>query len=208
MQTDLLLSITEIVATLAFGVSGILLAARYRLDVVGVTVVALLSAFGGGTLRDILLDQRPFFWMSHSEWVLFFLLVSPLSVYFLKKQHQSTLSKIIEFPDTLGLALFTLLGIQAALNLHTNWIVAVLMGVVTSSFGGVLAEICCQKIPSIFNNHRPYATISLAGGLLFLGSLEWVGLPRSISFGIAFVAMVVLRLLSHYQGWHLPKWQD
>jgi uncharacterized membrane protein YeiH len=207
MESSLLLSITETIATLAFGISGILLAARYRLDMVGITAVALISAFGGGTLRDILLDKRPFFWMSHSQWLLFFLVLSPLSVRFLKQQHRSTLSKAIQFPDTLGLALFTLVGVQTALDMKMSWIVAILMGVITSSFGGVIAELCCKKIPSIFKNHRPYASISLAGGTLFILLLEF-GLHQPLAFLVAFITIVVLKLLSHYKNWHLPEWRD
>jgi uncharacterized membrane protein YeiH len=207
MDPNFLHSITETIGTLAFGISGILLAARYRLDMVGITAVALISAFGGGTLRDILLDKRPFFWMSHSEWILFFLVLAPLSVHFLKQQLRSTLSKAIQIPDTLGLALFTLVGVQTALDVKMNWIVAVLMGVITSSFGGVIAELCCKRIPSIFKNHRPYASISLAGGSLFILLLE-LGLHQSIAFLVSFITIAVLKLLSHYKSWHLPEWRD
>ena len=142
----------EIMGTLAFALAGIVVAARKRLDIVGVSMVCGLSAFGGGTLRDILLDRHS--WL----WIILGLCIA--AMLFLRKKHIELTEKSIQIPDALGLAMFTISGTQIALAGGSPLLVSVLMGVVTAIFGGVIRDIACNEIPQAFSDHRPYAVIA------------------------------------------------
>jgi uncharacterized membrane protein YeiH len=197
----------EVLATIAFAASGLVAAARKKLDVFGVCMVSGVAAFGGGTLRDILLDKRPFFWVEHSAWVWALLLLCPLAMVLMPKRHIVFTEKAIEIPDAFGLGLFCSLGtLNASLAGMPN-IVAVLMGIVTAVFGGVLRDLLCNSLPKTFSDHQPYAVLAFIGGWLLLG-LRAHGLPDWLSISIAALITTSLRLLSIRQGWSLPGWRD
>ena len=161
---SLLLTLVEFTPTMAFALSGLLEAARKQLDVVGVCMVAGLAAFGGGTLRDVLLDRRPFFWVEHAIWLWPLLFVCIAAMMFMRARHLEPTERAMQWPDALGLGLFSAGGTQLALVHEQPAIVAVLMGVVTATFGGVLRDIVCNEIPTAFRDHRPYAVCAFAGG--------------------------------------------
>lgn len=196
----------EVIATLAFAVSGLLAGFRRGLDLVGICMVAGLAAFGGGTLRDILLDRRPFFWVENSYWLWLLVGLCVLGSFFMKRQHVELTEKATQIPDALGLGLFTTLGTQIALQHEMPLIVAVLMGVVTAVFGGVLRDIVCNEIPRVFSDHRPNAILGFMGGFVLVGLLS-VGVFELLAVSISFVLITVLRLLAIYKNWKLPKWQ-
>jgi uncharacterized membrane protein YeiH len=211
MPKDSLLSlsdglvIVEALAIFAFAISGLLEAARKRLDAVGVCMVTGLTAFGGGTLRDILLDRRPFFWVEHATWLWALLLLCVVAMFFLRTRHFELTERAMQWPDAVGLGLFTAGGAQMALTQGTPVIVAVLMGVITAVFGGVLRDIVCNEIPSAFRDHRPYAICSFAGGWILVGAQAldapaWLGL-----LGATFIT-AGLRALALATGYKLPKW--
>src|SRR5512147_2693051 len=176
-----LLTAVEAVATLAFALSGLLEAARKHLDAVGVCVVTGLAAFGGGTLRDILLDRRPFFWVTHAAWLWALIALAIGAMLFMRARHFEPTERAMQWPDALGLGLFTANGTQIALDATLPSIVAVLMGMVTAVFGGVLRDIVCNEIPSAFRDHRPYAVCSFIGGWVLvlaqqLGATSWTAM--------------------------------
>jgi uncharacterized membrane protein YeiH len=140
---------TEAVAIASFALSGLIEAARKRLDAVGVCVVAGLTAFGGGTLRDVLLDRRPFFWVEHAVWLWALLALCIVAMAFLRTRHLALTERAMQWPDAVGLGLFTASGTQIALDTGMPAIVAVLMGMVTTVFGGVLRDIVCNQIPDL-----------------------------------------------------------
>jgi uncharacterized membrane protein YeiH len=202
---SLLLTGVEATAVIAFALSGLLEAARKRLDAVGVCVVAGLTAFGGGTLRDVLLDRRPFFWVEHSAWLWVLLALCVAAMFFMRARHFAPTERAMQWPDALGLGLFTAGGTQLAMAQGLPAIVAVLMGVVTATFGGVLRDIVCNEIPSAFRDHRPYAVCAFAGGWVLVAANqfaapEWAGL-----LGAAATA-TGLRTLALATGLTLPHW--
>jgi len=193
-------------AILAFAASGLLEAARKKLDIVGVCMVVGLAAFGGGTLRDLLLDRRPFFWVEHSSWLWILIGLSLLAMLFVRNHHFEPTERAIQWPDAIGLGLFTAGGTQIALAANMPPIVAVLMGMITAVFGGVLRDIVCNEIPSAFRDHRPYAVCAFIGGWSVvladqLGLADWVGLL--LGAGIAFT----LRGMALLLDWRLPTWR-
>lgn len=199
-------ALVEIAATLAFALSGLLAGARKQLDVVGLCVVAGLSAFGGGTLRDVLLDRRPFFWVEHADWLWALMALSLGAMLFMRRRHLALTEKAIQWPDALGLGLFTASGTSLALEAGMPDIVAVLMGVITATFGGVLRDIVCNEIPAAFHDHRPYALCSFVGGWVVMAALR-LDAPQWVAISAAATVTVLLRALALWTGWTLPVWR-
>jgi uncharacterized membrane protein YeiH len=197
----------EAFATLAFALSGLLEAARKRLDAVGVCLVAGLAAFGGGTLRDVLLDRRPFFWVAHSEWLWALLALCVLAMAFLRARHFAPTERAMQWPDALGLGLFSASGTQLALAQDLPGIVAVLMGVITATFGGVLRDIVCNEIPTALRDHRPYAVCAFAGGWVLVLAQQG-GLPPGLSLLLAAATASGLRVVALLTGYTLPRWSS
>ena len=197
--------LVELAGTAAFALSGVLEGARKKLDAVGICVVGFLAAFGGGTLRDLLLDQRPFFWVRHVEMLWTVMLICLLSMLFLRSQHLALTQKTIAIPDALGLGLFAATGVDLALGAHMPALVAVLMGVITGVFGGVLRDIVCNEIPTTFRDHQPYAVCAFVGGWAYLGVWE-LGAPGWLAMLTCLLVTAGLRGLSLWRQWRLPVW--
>jgi uncharacterized membrane protein YeiH len=200
-----LLTVVEAAATIAFALSGLLAAARQRLDAVGVCVVTGLAAFGGGTLRDILLDRRPFFWVEHAGWLWVLLALCIGAMAFMRARHFAPTERAMQWPDAIGLGLFSAGGTQIALAQGLPALVAVLMGVVTAVFGGVLRDIVCNEIPSAFRDHRPYAVCAFAGGWTLVAA-QALHAPAWAGLLVAVATASGLRALALATGYELPRW--
>jgi uncharacterized membrane protein YeiH len=200
-----LVPLVEAAATIAFALSGLLEAARKRLDAVGVCIVAGLAAFGGGTLRDVLLDRRPFFWVEHALWLWGLLALCIAAMVLMRARHFAVTERAMQWPDALGLGLFSASGTQLAIAQGLPPIVAVLMGVVTAVFGGVLRDIVCNEIPSAFSDHRPYAVCAFLGGWSVVGAMA-LGWPEGSSLAAGVLVATGLRVAALVSGWKLPRW--
>ena len=198
--------LVELAATAAFALAGIMEAARKRLDAVGVCVVGFLTAFGGGTLRDLLLDQRPFFWVRPVEVLWGVLALCVLAMLFLRHRHFKLTEKAMQWPDALGLGLFAATGVHQALLLEMPSVVAVLMGVITGVFGGVLRDVVCNQIPTAFHDHRPYAVCAFAGGWVYVG-LWQLEAPGWLALLGCVLVTAGLRGLALWRDWELPAWK-
>jgi uncharacterized membrane protein YeiH len=203
---DTLRLLMELSATAAFALSGVLEGARKRLDAVGVCVVGLLAAFGGGTLRDLLLDHRPFFWVQHPEMLWGTLALCVLAMLFLRQRHLVPTERAIQWPDALGLGLFAATGVHQTLALGLSYGVAVLMGVITGVFGGVLRDMVCNEIPSAFRDHRPYAVCAFVGGWFYIAVWHWQG-PSWLALTLCVCITAGLRVLALWRNWQLPAWR-
>jgi uncharacterized membrane protein YeiH len=203
---DTLRLLVELAGTVSFALSGVLKAARKRLDAVGVCVVGFLAAFGGGTLRDLLLDHRPFFWVQHVELLWGVMALCVLAMLFLRQQHFEVTEKAIQWPDALGLGLFAASGVHLALIAQAPMLVAVLMGVITGVFGGVLRDMACNELPTAFSDHQPYAVCAFAGGWAYAG-LWWLGVPGWVALLCCVVITAGLRIVAMWRGWTLPAWR-
>jgi uncharacterized membrane protein YeiH len=200
----LVLTAVEAAATIAFALSGLLEAARKRLDAVGVCVVSGLTAFGGGTLRDVLLDRRPFFWVEHAHWLWALLALCIVAMFVLHARHFEPTERAMQWPDALGLGLFSASGTQLALAQDMPAIVAVLMGVVTAVFGGVLRDIVVNDIPRAFRDRQPYAVCAFAAGWVVVGA-QALGMHSGWSLLAGAAAGSGLRALAMLSGYRLPR---
>ena len=196
----------EVVATAAFAVSGLLEGARKRLDAVGICVVAGLAAFGGGTVRDVLLDRRPLFWVEHASWIWALLALCIGAMVFLRARHLEPTERAMQWPDALGLGLFTAGGTQIALDAGMPAIVAVILGMVTAVFGGVLRDVVCNEIPRAFSDHRPYAVCAFVGGWVMVLA-HAAALPQWAALFAAAGTATALRVAALALDWRLPAWQ-
>jgi uncharacterized membrane protein YeiH len=196
----------ESLGIFAFALSGLIEAARKKLDFVGMVIVSSLAAFGGGTLRDVLLDRRPFFWVQNSAWVWILVVLCVLAMFFLRRRYLSFTERAMQWPDAIGLGVFSAGGTAVALSMHAEPVIAVIMGTITAVFGGVLRDVVVNQIPRAFNDHQPYTVLSFAGGwIVVLGyQLGWGELPSVL---VCSAVIVVLRVLAMIFGWRLPTWR-
>ena len=196
----------EIIGTVAFALSGLIEAARKKLDLVGMVMVSGLAAFGGGTLRDLLLDRRPFFWIENSIWVWFLIAICIAALLFMRARHLEPTQRAMQWPDAIGLGAFAAGGTQLALSAQVPAIIAVIMGVMTAIFGGVLRDIVVNEIPKAFSDHIPYSVIAFAGGWVVV-ALNFLMVEAFIAVAIGAIFTIVLRILALLFGWRLPSWK-
>ena len=196
----------EIIGTLAFALSGLIEAARKKLDIVGMAMVSGLAAFGGGTLRDILLDRRPFFWVENEIWVWILILICIGALLFIRARHLEPTERAMQWPDAIGLGAFTAGGTQLALTAGVPAVISVIMGVLTAIFGGVLRDIVVNEIPKAFSDHIPYAVIAFTGGWVVVG-LNLLNVDAFVAVAVGAIFTIVLRVLALLFGWRLPIWK-
>ena len=194
----------ELLATAAFALSGVVSALRKRFDIVGVCVCGFLAAFGGGTLRDLLIDRRPFFWVEHQSVLLGILVLCVLSASVLRQQHIEETRKSLQLPDAVGLGLFCATGVHLSYSAGQPTLVAILMGTITGAFGGVLRDLVCNEIPALFRDHRPYALCAFAGGMAYTLTI-WLGQPDSSAIAACALITTGLRCLTLWFDWQLPS---
>ena len=205
MSPETILLAIEVAATVAFALSGILEATRRRMDIVGVFSVAFASAFGGGTLRDLLLDRRPLFWVQNPEYVWLVLAMTLAAPLLLRAVRHQRVDRVMEGADALGLGLFAISGASLSMAAGMPAVVSVLMGAITAVCGGVLRDVLCNEIPRVFHDHVPYTLCAFIGAALFLAlHAQGVASPASTAAGIA--ATSGLRLLAVARRWRIPAW--
>ncbi|MBK1645364.1 hypothetical protein CKO25_12065 [Thiocapsa imhoffii] len=200
-----MLIIFEVAAIIAFAVSGLIESVRKRMDIVGIFTVAFVTAFGGGTLRDLLLDRRPFFWVQHQEYVWLVLALALIGPLLLRVLQHRLVDRTMTVTDALGLGLFTVSGASFAMAAEMPIIVVAMMGVITGVFGGVLRDVLCNEIPLVFHDHRPYALCAAFGSAVFIGLHALALEPWIVLTGGAATA-TGLRLLALALDWRIPPW--
>ena len=202
---QLIIAVIEFAATLAFAVSGLIEAARRRMDVVGIFAVAFITAFGGGTVRDVLLDRRPFFWVEHPGYVWLVFGLTVVAAPWLHRRRARFTERAMMLPDALGLGLFSVTGVSLASAADMPAFVSVMMGVITGVFGGVMRDVICNEVPNVFHDHRPYALCAFAGAWFYLG-LEAAQAPPLLSLAVSVALIAGLRLAAVLSGWTVPRW--
>jgi uncharacterized membrane protein YeiH len=201
------LQILEIIGTVAFGASGLIAAARKKLDMVGVVLLVLVTAFGGGTLRDLLLNRHPFFWMTNEIWIWLLAALAIATQFLVKARNVELSAKAIDWPDAIGLGVFAASGTQIALSAGHSALIASIMGVITAAFGGLIRDVLIAEIPGLVNDHQLYASLAFVGGL-FIWLLEYLKVDPTIATLTGALAILVTRIIAMRLGWKLPAWRD
>lgn len=193
--------IIEVLGTISFAMSGSFAAMQKRLDPFGVLIIAFITSVGGGTVRDLLLDV-PVFWM-HEIWMCILIFsTAVLSMVFksIEKNFRVTLFLF----DSFGLGLFTIIGIQKGLNAGLHPVICLTLGTITGCFGGIIRDILLNRIPLIFRKEI-YATACIAGGLMFLGMVEFTDLSYTFVQISTILLIVAIRTLAVKYHWQMPK---
>jgi uncharacterized membrane protein YeiH len=185
-------------------VSGALAGGRKRLDLFGVFVVAVVTAIGGGTLRDLLLGRLPVFWVREPVYLAVVAAAAAATVVFTRFRMPKE-SRLLA-ADALGLALFSVTGAQIAETVTDAKIVVVLMGAATAAAGGMLRDVLCGDVPMILHGRELYATAALAGAAVYV-SLSAAGAARPLAAGVGILTTLVLRALSLRRGIRLPAYE-
>lgn len=186
------ITVLDFTGVVVFAISGIRMAARKNYDAFGATVIGFATALGGGTLRDLLLDINPIFWMKDLRYIYFILLAVPITIVF--RKYLVKLKTPFFLYDTIGLALYTIIGLQKALNAGFGPTVSILMGMITAVAGGVVRDVLLNEMPLIFRKEI-YATACLAGASLYF-LLAWLGMSEVWCISVTTSTIIVLRLLS------------
>ncbi|MCX7229576.1 MAG: trimeric intracellular cation channel family protein [Burkholderiales bacterium] len=200
---ELALRWAEIAALVAFAVSGYLEAERRGMDPIGHFALAFVAAFGGGTLRDVLIDRRPLFWIEHHEWVVAVFALSLLLPWLARDRVRPWVERVVPWPDALGLGLFAATGTTLSIDAGLPPFVAVMMGVITATFGGVIVDVLCNEVPRIFRRTELNATCAFACGWTVVG-LVAIDAPRPLSIAAGAALGFGLRMLAMRRGWRLP----
>lgn len=192
----------EFLGVIAFALSGFIEAERKQVDPVGVFVVAFVTAFGGGTLRDVLLDRRPFYWVEHEVYVLILFALTAVAPMVLRMLHKHFLFWFFILADAVGLGIFSVAGTVMALAAGLPVFSSTMLGVVTGVFGGVLRDVILNEVPMVLRDGRPYATAAFAGCLAYTG-LVWAGVGEANALWVAALSIVVLRMVAWHRDWHI-----
>lgn len=194
----------DILGTFAFAISGALVASDKNFDLFGVLIIAFVTAVGGGMLRDVLINAHPINWMDDLNYVWTILAAVITTILF--KSKILPLSKTMFLFDSIGLGVFTLLGLQKALAFGLDPSIALIMGMISAVFGGVLRDVLTNKVPLIFEKEI-YASACLVGGITYL-TLDFLGLKEEINFIFAASIIFTIRLIAVKFHLQLPKIKD
>ena len=194
----------DILGTFAFAISGALVASDKKFDLFGVIIIAFVTAVGGGMLRDVLINAHPINWIGDLNY--FWTIISAVFITFLFKSKIAPLSKTMFLFDTIGLGVFTLLGLQKGLSFNLHPIIALIMGMISAVFGGVLRDVLTNKVPLIFEKEI-YASACLAGGVTYL-TLNRFEVSENVIFMLSASVIVIIRVIAVKFHLQLPKIKD
>jgi uncharacterized membrane protein YeiH len=202
-RLTLAISVMEALALFAYAISGLIEARKRRLDAVGAFMVALATAFGGGTVRDVLLSRRPFYWVQHQEYVLVIFVMAIFAPMLLRMTTRLVDERMLLIADAIGLGLFSISGTSIALDAQMPAFTAAMMGVVTGVFGGVMRDVLCNEVPLILRDSRPYAVCAFAGCWMYL-ALERFEVDTIYNVLMSTAFILVARLVTFKLDIRLP----
>jgi len=192
----------EFLAVVVAAVYGVLLAARQGMDFVGVFTVASVVSFGGGTLRDLFLGRHPLFWIHYAHYPIVVFAIALGAGLIVR--HVKRIKPLLLLPDALGMGLFTMAGTSIALDHGTTWFVAAILGTITGTFGGVLGEIVCNEIPTLFRPSPLCATCAFSGAWLWILISHYGLLPEPWAMILGVMFILAFRLAAVKWSWIFP----
>lgn len=190
-MTELLFYL-DIFGTVSFAVAASLMGYKKNLDPFGILVISVITAVGGGTLRDILLRNYPIFWIDNIVYLIVIIISSLLTQIFIK--HISRISNILLIFDAIGIGVFTVIGIKIANNFSIHPLISITMGTITAVFGGLIRDVLYNEIPVILHKEL-YATLCITGGLMFF-FLKYLSVPLEINYSISMLFIIITRVIS------------
>ena len=193
----------DLLGTVSFAISGVLTAMKKGMDPFGIFIIAFVTAVGGGTLRDLLMDASVF-WMTDLMYI--YTIAGSAIVAVVFRAQLSYLRRSLFLFDTIGIALYTLVGIQKGIAADFHPVICVTLGTLSACFGGVIRDILCNEIPIIFRKEI-YATACIAGGAVFFIA-AYIGLPDWLQFTLAAGVIITIRLVAVIFKLSLPSFYN
>lgn len=197
----IILPVLYVIAIVAESMTAALAAGRRSMDWVGVCLLGCITALGGGSVRDILLDHHPLTWIAHPHYLVITTVAALATIAVARIMHR--LHKLFLFLDAIGLVVFTIIGCNVALELNLPLIIVIVSGMITGCVGGVLRDILCNDIPLLFRSEL-YASVSIVTGVLYVAGLH-AGLNHELVMGVALASGLTLRMLALRYHWNMPK---
>jgi uncharacterized membrane protein YeiH len=196
----LLILILDLIGTAVFAITGALAAGRKRMDIFGVVVLGCVTAVGGGTLRDLTLGLTPVFWVSNTHYI-FIATAAAMGTYFIARRRKLPANAIL-FLDAVGLAVFTVIGFERGFQVTQAFSIAIIMGVMTGVFGGIIRDVLAAELPLILHQ-EVYAFASFCGAVL-LALLLHLQFPHSLGIFAAMLTTLTIRLMALRRNLGLP----
>ena len=191
----------EVLGTIAFAISGVITATKKRMDLFGILIIATVTSVGGGTLRDLLIGKSPVSWLLDSTFVYIIVATTIVGIIF-RKQLRYVRRSLFLF-DTIGIALYTVTGVEIALLINLDPVICVALGTITACFGGVIRDILCNEIPVIFRKEI-YASACIAGGTLYV-IMHHYGIAAGVNAVVSGLVVVIIRTLAVVYEVQLPS---
>lgn len=192
--------VLDILGTIAFAISGALMAMNKKMDPFGVFIIAFVTAVGGGTLRDVLIGKQPVIWMNDITYIFLIGFAVLIAILFRKKLRH--LQKSLFLFDTIGLGIFTITGTEIGINANFHPIISIALGTMTACFGGVIRDILCNNIPILFRKEI-YATACIFGSIAFI-VLNNFNIDQSIVYVSTSLIVIAIRLVAVKYHLSLP----
>jgi len=192
--------VLDILGTIAFAISGALMAMNKKMDPFGVFIIAFVTAVGGGTLRDVLMGKQPIIWMSDITYIFLIGIAVIIAILFRKKLRY--LQKSLFLFDTIGLGIFTITGTEIGINANFHPIISIALGTMTACFGGVIRDILCNQVPILFRKEI-YATACIFGSIAFI-ILDSFNIDQNIVYISTSLIVIGIRLVAVKYHLSLP----
>jgi uncharacterized membrane protein YeiH len=196
-----LLYTLDLIGVAVFAISGALAAGRKRLDLLGVVVLGMVTAVGGGTIRDVLLDRHPIFWLADSRYVLVIVASALATVAYVRWRPAP--AGALQYADAIGLAMFSVSGAQIAERAGLPAVAGIVLGTVTGSAGGAVRDILSAEIPTVLRAGNLYASAAISGTAVYF-ALVSVGVGRGYATWAGMIVVGAVRLASIAWGLQLP----
>lgn len=184
--------VIDVLGTIAFAISGVLVAMDKKLDLLGVLIIAFVTAVGGGTLRDFLIGNTPVGWMTTPVYLITITATVAGAILFVNQLRY--FRKSLFLFDTIGIGLYTMVGVEKGLNAGLSPVMCIILGTITASFGGVIRDILCNEIPVIFRK-EVYATICILGGVIYFILIQFP-MDTAYAYVAAILSIILMRLLA------------
>lgn len=192
----------ELVGTFAFAVSGATAAINKSYDIIGLLSLSFITAIGGGTIRDLLIGATPVAWMTNelsNTAIIAAAIIAALFFSYVKK-----LVRLLNTFDAIGLALFTITGINKGIAVGLPMPICIALGVITGTFGGLLRDVICGEQPTLFTREI-YAAASIAGGTIYVLAGHYTGISADVVQSVSIAVIVAIRMISLHYNWQFPR---